>query len=171
MHSTMDYEIQRCTRRCATTERDLRPGEVFFSVLEAHGTELVRHDYCAEAWQGPPEGAVGWWKARMPDASAGKSRLAPNDVILELFEQLAEQPDRQDMRYVLALLLVRRRVVRQAESQTDESGGELLVLYCPRRDATFQVPAVMPDAQRIEQIQYELAALLFAGTQTQSPAD
>ena len=58
----------------------------------------------------------------------------PNDVLLNFFDELAEQPDKQDMRYVLALLLVRRRVMRMEEEQRDEAGHERLMLYCPRRD-------------------------------------
>jgi hypothetical protein len=33
-------------------------------------------------------------------------------------------------------------------------------VYCPRREATYRVPAVVPAQERIEQIQEELAALL-----------
>jgi hypothetical protein len=158
----MDYEIQRCTRRCATTGREFAPGEVFYSVLIAQGADLVRQDFSAEAWQGPPEKAVGWWKSQMPGGNDHRMHWAPNDVMLQFFEQLAEQPDKQDMRYVLAILLVRRRVLRQDESELDEEGREVLVLYCPRRDLTYRVPAVMPEESRINEIQDELAKLLFA---------
>ncbi len=158
----MDYDLKRCTRRCAATEREFTPSETFYSTLASEGAELVRRDYCAEAWQGPPEGIVGWWKSRMPDAKAKKARLAPNDVILQLFEQLSEQPAKQDMRYVLSLLLVRRRVVRLEEDETDEQGHEVMVVYCPRRDTTYKVRVVTPDEQRADQIQEELSRLLFA---------
>ena len=36
----------------------------------------------------------------------------PNDVMLELFDQWDGQPDKEDLRYVLTLLLIRRRVLR-----------------------------------------------------------
>ena len=158
----MDYEIQRCTRTCAATGRDLAPGEEFYSVLVAEGAELKRYDYCLEAWDGPPEGAVGSWKSQMPDPAAKRIHWAPNDVMLHFFEQLESQPDKQDMRYVLALLLVRRRVMRLEEPERDEAGHEVLVAYCPRREATYRVPAVAPGEARIEEIQQELARLLFA---------
>lgn len=156
----MDYEVQRCTRRCAGSGRELAPGETFYSVVVAEGAELRRYDYSAEAWKGPPEAALGWWKSRLPDRGSGRRHWAPNDVMLQLFDELAEQPDKQDMRYVLALLLVRRRVMRLEESQREEQGRELMVLYCPRRDATYKVPAVLPDQARIDQIQQELSGLL-----------
>jgi hypothetical protein len=158
----MDYEVQRCSRHCAVTGRDLVAGEEYYSVLTAEGAELVRRDFSKEAWIGPPEGAIGWWKSRIPTPDAKRMHWAPNEVMLQFFEQLEAQPDRQDMRYVLALLLVRRRVMRLEEEEHDEQGRELMVLYCPRREATYQVPVVVPDEARIQQIQEELARLLFA---------
>ena len=135
----MDYEIRRCSRHCAKTGRDLAPGEEFYSVLFAEGAEVVRADYSVEAWEGPPEGAVGWWKSQIPNPQATRVRLAPNEVLLQLFDQLEGQPDKQDMRYVLSLLLVRRRVMRTEESEVDSEGRPMLVLYCPRREATYKV--------------------------------
>ncbi len=158
----MDYEIQRCTRRCAATGRELAPGEEFYSVLLAEGADLKRCDYSVEAWTGPPEDAIGWWKSQMPSSTSKRIHWAPNDVMLHFFEQLEPQPDKQDMRYVLALLLVRRRVVRLEEQEYDDQGRELLVLYCPRRETTYRVPAVTPGPSRTNEIQEELAKLLFA---------
>ena len=158
----MDYEIQRSTRCCAATERKLEPGEEFYSVLIAEGAELVRRDYSVEAWEGPPDGVIGWWKSRMPDGASKRMHWAPNDVMLEFFEQLESQPEKQDIRYVLALLLVRRRVMRLEEPEQDELGREVMVAYCPRRETTYRVTAAPPAASRVEQIQEELAKLLFA---------
>jgi hypothetical protein len=158
----MDYEIQRCTRRCASTEREFSPGEEFFSVLIADGAELRRLDYCAEAWKGPPEKATGCWRSRMPSASHKKMHWAPNDVMLHFFEELEGQPERADMRFVLALLLVRRRVLREEDRTKDEQGREVTVLICPRNEKTYTVPTVLPNAERVERIQEELAQLLFA---------
>ncbi len=129
-------------------------------MLLTEGSELKRCDYSVAAWQGPPPGTVGWWKSQMPDQNARRAHWAPNDVLLSFFDELAEQPDKQDMRYVLALLLVRRRVMRMEEEQRDEAGHERLTLYCPRRDAQYEVPAVAPDAQRVAEIQQVLARLL-----------
>jgi hypothetical protein len=156
----MDYEVQHSARRCSATGREFAPGETYYSVLVAEGAETKRSDYAADAWQGPPEEAIGWWKSQVPDRNASKKHWAPNDVMLDFWEQLAEQPEKQDMRYVLTLLLIRRRVFRQEEEKCDEQGRQWVAVYCPRREATYQVAAVVPEAARIEQIQEELAALL-----------
>jgi hypothetical protein len=158
----IDYEVQRCTRHCADTGRELQPGEVFYSTLTAEGAQVVRHDFSQEAWQGPLEGVLGWWQSHMPERNAKKLHWAPNDVMLELLESLDAQPDKMDMRYVLALLLIRRRVVRLEETEKDASGREVSVLYCPRRETTYRVVTEMPDDVRTAEIQEELARLLFA---------
>ena len=156
----MEYEIERSAKSCAVTGREFAPGETFYSALIASGAELKRCDYSAEAWQGPPEGAIGWWKSQMPDQHARRSYWAPNELLLNFFDELAQQPDKQDMRYVLALLLVRRRVMRLEEEQRDDAGRERLVLYCPRRDAQYEVSAISLDQGRIEEIQEVLVKLL-----------
>jgi hypothetical protein len=156
----MDYEVQRSTRHCNATGREFAPGETYYSVLVAEGAELKRNDYAADAWQGPPPECVGWWKSQIPDRTTARKHWAPNDVMLQFWDELAEQPDRQDMRYVLTLLLIRRRVFRLEEEKTTAEGRELLVVYCPRRETTYQVPAVPPEPQRVDPIQEELAAML-----------
>jgi hypothetical protein len=156
----MDYEVQRSTRHCSVTGRECAPGETYYSVLMADGAQLKRIDYAADAWQGPPQEAVGWWKSQVPDRNAARKHWAPNDVMLNFWDELAEQPDKQDMRYVLTLLLIRRRVFRLEEEKRDERRQELLAVYCPRRETAYDVPAVQPEASRVDQIQEELAALL-----------
>ena len=158
----IDYEVQRCTRHCAATGRELAPGEVFYSTLTSEAAQVVRRDYAREAWQGPPPGVLGWWKSQMPQRDARKLHWAPNDVMLELLETLESQPDKEDMRYVLALLLIRRRVVRLEETEHDEQSREVSVLYCPRRETTYRVRTIVPNEERTAQIQEELSRLLFA---------
>ncbi len=158
----LDFEIQRCTRKCFASERELRPGETYFSALVQHGAEIQRRDYAAEAWTDPPEGTIGWWKSQMPGAGAKKMHWAPNDVMLHYFEQLADVADKQDVRYVLALLMIRRRVVRQEHTETDERGNEVLVLFCPRNEQEYRAVVALPAAERVQEIQNELARLLYA---------
>ena len=158
----MDFDVQRCTRHCAVTGKQFEPEETFYSVLVVDGADVVRQDYSTEAWQGPPERAIGWWKSQMPSRDASKLNWAPNDVMLHLFDQLEEDPANHDLRYVLTLLLIRRRVMRLEEQETDGAGNETLVVYCPKRESTATVRVVTPTPQRTEEIQDELTKLLFA---------
>jgi hypothetical protein len=156
----LDYEIQRCSRRCSATDRELKDGETCYSVLTAEAGQVVRRDYSAEAWPGPPEGAIGWWKSTVVDPHAGRPHWAPNDVMLSYFERLLEDPTAEDARYVLALLLVRRRVLRVEGHEQDSAGKDTIVLYCARNESQYRVAEVLPSAQRAAAIQQQLADLL-----------
>jgi hypothetical protein len=158
----MDYEVQRCTRHCAVSGRELGEGEEFFSVLIAEGSVVRRFDYSLEHWQGAPATAMSCWKSRMPTRDAHKQRLTPGEVLLELFQEWADQPDKADIRYVMALLLVRRRVLRLDETEHDELGGEVLVLQSPRDESVYRVLASPPTPQRAVEIQQDLEKLLYA---------
>jgi hypothetical protein len=171
----LDFEVQRSTRRCAATDRAMAPGEICYSVLEVQGADVVRKDYCKDAWTAPPESAFGWWRTRIPEPTAKKIKLAPNEVLLELFDQMADRPDQEDLRYVLTLLLIRRRVLRldlpddgliakpyRSDSRSDT---ETMLVYCPKRDAAYEVQIAMPDEARVEEIQQQLSELLAAGAE------
>jgi len=156
----MDYEVQHSARCCSSTGREFAPGETYYSVLVAEDAETRRYDYAAEAWRGPPAEAIGWWKSQIPDRKAAKKHWAPNDVMLDFWDELADQPEKQDMRYVLTLLLIRRRVLRMEEEKHNQEGQEVVVVYCPRRETTHEIPVVIPEQSRVDQIQNDLAVLL-----------
>jgi hypothetical protein len=161
----LDFEVQKFTRRCATSERELAPGETFYSVLLPQGAEVIRLDYASECWQGPPEAAIGWWRAEVPDPQANRLDWAPHDVMLHCFEQVHEEPSKQDFCYVLALLMIRRRIFKLELTERDAQGRETLLVYCSRNDTEFRIPAATPDTARVQAIQQELAELLFAKAQ------
>jgi hypothetical protein len=169
----LDFEVQRSSRRCAATDLQIEPGDVCYSVLEVRGAEIVRKDFSSAAWTDPPAEAFAWWRTRIPEPIAKKVKLAPNDVLLELFDQLADDPSHADMRYVLTLLLVRRRVFRleagaellSGVENEEELETDVMCVYCPKREVSYTVPAIMPDSARIEEIQQRLSDLLIAGAE------
>ena len=64
----MDFEIERCTRHCAASGRELAEGEEFYSVLLREGRKSKRRDYACDAWPGAPEGAN--WVVEISHAAA-----------------------------------------------------------------------------------------------------
>jgi hypothetical protein len=164
----IDYAVRRCTRRCAALDRELRPGESFVSVLIDEGSEVVRRDYSVEGWGDPPGGAIAWWRSQTPDQAGGAP--APREVLLSLLDEWADRPEEASARYLLALLLVRRRVLRL---QTDDSfaaglrGDDAedtttLRLACRDRAEPFEVAVAPPTADDAPALQHRLSELLGA---------
>jgi len=175
----LDFDVGRLSRRCAATDRELAPGEVVYSVLVAEGADVVRRDYAAETWTEPPGDAIGWWRSRVPDPKAKAPAWAPNAILLNYFESL-DETSQADVRYVAALLLIRRRILAEcdpemeaedAQSVDTETGQrrhaaastgmpESMRLQCPKTEKTFLVAKVEPTAERIAEISEELTRLL-----------
>ncbi len=118
--SGLTYSISRGTGRCAASDRELRVGEHHVAVLvERDGQEgLERLDFSQEAWDSgarprPPLTLFASWRTVVGEPNARRSALLGDDELLELFERLGEatEPRRLAFRYLLALMLVRRRVL------------------------------------------------------------
>ena len=165
-----DYTVQRCTRRCQKSDRPLEPGERFYSVVVAHGTELLRFDCSEKEWDGPPDGAIGWWRGRMPATGNVTRTPTPTGMLLETLSQLCECPEEASLAYLLGILLVRRRVLIEAEdaSAGDQEKGSKVVeepeymhLMHPSDRREFWVPLLPPSDDQVESIQRALEDLIY----------
>ncbi len=158
------------SRVCAATGRPFEPGEKIFACLYEENGEIRRRDLCADAFASTerPQNALAWWSSRLPRDGEKKEKLAPNDALLDLFESLAARPDEAALRYVLALLLTRRRILRFEREEID-FGPDLddrpdpapsIVVFSPRRDASYVVPVVEMNAAEIAAVETRLLELI-----------
>lgn len=127
------YDIQTCSRHCVRTGKELKPGERFFSVLHDRDGSLVREDISQEAWQGPPADAFSFWLSRVPAKDRPKRLQVDEEVLLDCFCRLAEEAESQkvNFRYILALLLMRRKRLKFDDART-QNGQEHLILRCTK---------------------------------------
>ncbi len=120
---------------CASTGASMPPGTPCRSVLvpaeedDADGKPAAspfrRVDVSEPAWEAGdrPAGVFSHWRSRVPDATA--PRREPLDLagLLELLAKLAEDENadhgRSAFRFVLALLLMRRRMLRLDDTRVD----------------------------------------------------
>lgn len=136
----LDYQIQPNTRRCSVTGRELLPGERYYTALLEEGATFARRDYSSEAWTGPPTGSFGFWTGAVPsDPDKHKPRF-DDDLLEECFHRLEGQTDqgKVNFRYVVALLLIRRKRFK-LEHSVVEDGVEKIAVHCTRSGARYQV--------------------------------
>ncbi|MCO8120230.1 hypothetical protein NHH03_00675 [Stieleria sp. TO1_6] len=114
-----EFKVNRCSRKCYAEKRPLKEGEWYYSVVVLKDDDYERRDYSAAGWEGPPEGSLGHWKCRMPVAGDKKLVLAPREVLIDLLRQMEDMPERAKTRYLLALILLRRRFVTLTDAPLD----------------------------------------------------
>ena len=160
-----DYSISKCTRKCAVSGRGLEPGESYVSVILADGENVVRQDIASSEWKGPSENAIGWWESCMPANSTRKLKPAPNGVLMDTLSQLIESPGQEPLAYLLALLLMRRRVLAEEDhdllADSIDEAPTHWQLTSPADGRQWNVPLASPSTDALEVLQEQLNELLF----------
>lgn len=161
----MDTKIHRPQAQCTRTGRPFRPGDEVVSVLVRTPGGLERRDFQPEAWADPPADCVARWRCRYPAADGAGCTLAPNDVLLDVVEQLEGDPGQAPLRYLLALELVRRRVLRFLEPPAGASADDpaTLRLGCRKRDCEYEIAVTHPAADEARELERRLTGLLWSG--------
>ena len=125
--------VSRPTGVCASTGTTLEHGQFAMATLcekvEDEGFE--RFDFSIQAWeQGDrPDRLFSFWRYTVPEAGKKPDIQIDDEVLVDLFERLAddEKPQRIAFRYILALVLLRKRKLKLVgREETDE--GELWLL-------------------------------------------
>jgi hypothetical protein len=130
------YDIERPSGQCAFTGRELQPGEAYIAALvdveptPQNPSGLKRLDVSMDAWRDGqrPEHVFSHWKATVPEPSAKKKLFVDDGVLMNLLIRLAdaEQPQRIAFRFVLALILMRKKLLRydgmEKRPAADEQG-------------------------------------------------
>ena len=140
----MDYHLKPVGKICAHGGEPLEPSTVCVSVLIERDGELLRLDYCEADWQGPPEGTVGQWRCTVPEPVVSSVLTIDPDSLMRYFERLADEPDdpaepfQQKLRYVVAVMLWRKRRLKLGGSKM-EGDREVLEFSGVRGEGQFDV--------------------------------
>ncbi len=123
-----EYKVEASTRRCARCDRQFAVGDEYYSAVVETDDEslLARQDFCPDCWA-PRDEFFSFWKTRVPEPRMEERgpRLIDLGRLTELFEGLAdtEEPRGRQFRYVLALVLMRKRRLKLVSSRRLPGGG------------------------------------------------
>ncbi|MFN9367312.1 MAG: hypothetical protein ACK6CT_00890 [Planctomycetia bacterium] len=159
----MDLKIHRPQAVCSLSGRPFVAGEPIYSALVRGGSGLERIDVAADAWSGPPERTLAWWRSAFPATPTVGAVLAPPDVLLDVLEELEGRQEDEPLRFLLALQLVRRRILRIVDDAPGGPTGDELLLACRKRDREYRVRAVSAEEAAADGLEARLSALLWSG--------
>ena len=153
-----EYKIGAPSRHCHACERVFVVADEYYSAVveTAQEDHLARQDFCPGCWKPEAGPYFSFWKARVPEPEQSAQRgprLVDFGRLLQLFEHLAGSPDEraQRFRYVLALVLMRKRRLKVVESRRLSGGrGEQLTLRETGGERTHSIscPSITDDEIR-----------------------
>lgn len=160
-----EWPIKHRADACAVTKRPFAEGELFYTLLFREGNGYRREDLSEEAWASRNENIrpFSFWKSRYePPAPVPPEPLAKENAE-DLLRRLLAENRQPNACYVLAVMLERKRVLKQIKTEQSESGPVLIYEHAKTGDV-FIVPNVNLRLDELEAVQAEVAHLLQIST-------
>jgi hypothetical protein len=154
-----DWDIKSRAHQCSRSGREFAEGEFFYTILVREGEGFRREDMCEEAWNGRNDNIepFSFWRSKYEPPAPPLPEPLPRDDAEGLLRRLIEEndPAHRNARYILALMLERKRLLRPIDSSDSDmlayehvATGETIVIANPRLSME-QIPAVQQEVSAL----------------------
>lgn len=159
-----EYNISRPAGTCGECGKQLQVGDEFVTVVRDADDELSRNDYCMSCWKNPPQGrdVLGVWHSKIPPKQEKKRLFVDDDLLVNLFTRLegADDPSRINLRFVLALVLMRKRLLSYDGMTRTPDGREMWNMRLRGAEAANSVENPHMDDEKIADVSRRLGEIL-----------
>ena len=157
------WEIYKPSGECAATGTKIEFGDEYYGALVEGEEGLERKDFCVSYWEQEKPPVYCHWKTRLPHPDQKKKVFVDDEMLLAFFDRLENdtQPDRVNFRFVLALILMRKRRLKYEGSKTLEE-RDIWTLKVTGETRRVQVTDPHLDEEQIEQLSEQMGQVLHA---------
>jgi hypothetical protein len=157
-----NYDVARPHGRCHVTGTPIEPGTRFMAALRETPAALERVDVSLDAWpQFDRTDILAHWQTVMPRAEQKKKVFVDDQVLCELFERLgsATEPNKLNFRFVLGLILMRKRMIVYEDTRV-EDGREIWSVRFKGRDDRLDLINPKLDESQVHEVSTQLGEIL-----------
>ena len=125
--SSGTYEVARPRGLCVVCQKQIEPNHPLMAALRETPQGFERLDVCLDCWnEFDKTDLIGFWKTTMPLVEQKKKLFVDDEVLCQLFERVADatEPAKLNFRFVLGLILMRKRLIIY-ESSRNEGPAEI----------------------------------------------
>jgi hypothetical protein len=162
-----EWEIRTRGRRCARTKEAFEDGATIFTLLFRERGGFRREDISERAWLEIKDTVepFSFWKSKFQTPPPPAPESMPKETVEELLRRLLEGdlPEHVNARYVLAIMLERKKTLKQVD--TRESAEERILIY--EHAKTGEVFIIVDPRLRLDQldsVQQEVYSLMVPPT-------
>lgn len=157
-----EQQIFRPLGQCSRCARRFEAQQQFIAVLLEKPAGFQRADCCLECWrQHDRTDVLAFWQTVMPQPQQRKKLFVDDALLCDLFERLADvtEPAKVDFRFVLGLILMRKRLLIHEATQ-QEATRNVWIVRLKGREQALKLTDPGLDEDRIRQVSAELAQIL-----------
>lgn len=162
-----EWSIQSRANRCAATGVEFQDGDYFYTLLFEDGHSLRREDISEAAWKDRNDNQqpYSFWRSKYeappPAVPEPLAKQTAEDLLRRYMQE--NSPQHAAARYLLAVMLERKRVLKEVEAKRTSDGSLTRIYEHSKTGEVFVVPDPALRLDQIEQVQAEVAALLGPG--------
>lgn len=161
---TNDWTIQSRSLHCATTGAEFTEGEYFYTLLFDEKAGFRREDLCEEAFKVRPEtpAPFSFWRSKFEPPQAAPPEAVSKQTAEDLLRSYMMESgvEHSNARYILALMLERKRILREVEVKRSEDGSLTRIYERAKTGEVFIIPDPELRLDQVEQVQMQVAGLL-----------
>lgn len=156
------FEVARPHGVCAVCGQVIEPDTRFTAALLDTPAGFQRADCQIECWPAYDRSQViAFWQTVMPRPEAKKKVFVDDQILSELFVRLADatEPARLNFRFVLGLILMRKRLVVY-ENTRQENGQEIWVMHLKGSEESIDLVNPRLGEPQMKEVSEQLSEIL-----------
>ena len=161
------WHVRTRSRECAATQRHFEDEEAIVTALfpDPESSGYLRRDYCIKAWEtraDEEDAPFSFWRSTylIPESETKEDpikQLGPEELLARLIEE--DQEHTENTRYILAVMLERKKLLRETDSQQMPNG--IMRVYEHRKTGeVYLVRDPNIPLEEVEAVQEEVFVLL-----------
>jgi hypothetical protein len=163
-----EWDIQSRSDACTGCRRPFADKEAYQTLLSMDAAGYTRRDLCGACFASASrDGIISYWQGEYKMPAPPPPEAIQKETAETLLRKLVEStdPSHAAARYILAVMLERKRILKHRDTVREENGGELLVYEHARTGESFTLPDPHLRLDQLLQVQQEVAALLHPATE------
>ena len=160
--TTTGYEVARPRGQCVVCHTPIDAQQSLMAALKETPLGFERQDICMNCWAGfDKTDLVGFWKTHMPKAEQKRKLFVDDEVLGQLFERLAgaTEPAKLNFRFVLGLILMRKRLIVY-ETRRMEATREIWQVRFRGKEEQMDLLNPRLDESQVQEVSNQLGEIL-----------
>lgn len=172
----IEWNIQARGRACGSCHNPFEDKQSFHTLLFDRRRDYERLDVCEKCWesqfnQGAADrkGFVSHWQSVFAVPPPAPPEAIQKETAESLLRKLSDSADREAVRYILAVMLERKRLLK-IQGQILEGNRRVWIYEHAKTGEVFTIPDPNLQLDRLEAVQREVARMLEAAVPASTPA-
>lgn len=158
-----EWDIQPRAHACTGCQQPFTDKQPYHTFLSMAATGYARRDLCGTCHAAASrEGVLSYWqgeyKAPPPPAPEPIQKETAETLLRKLVE--STDPGHSAARYILAVMLERKRILKHRDTVADAEKGDLLIYEHAQSGESFTVPDPHLRLDQLQEVQAHVAELL-----------